>query len=108
MEEILKKAEILEMFASTVPADQHMLQMFAAAATKGVAFPYTEGLCEALACIDFAVPGYAGEMISRIAGVKGLGESQYESLIQIASEIYATCGAVQSADADDPEAGNEE
>ncbi|NHZ88352.1 hypothetical protein F2P45_04820 [Massilia sp. CCM 8733] len=101
MEIVLKKTEILEVFARAVPSDQHMLQMFAAAATKGVALPYTEGLCEALACIDFAVPGYAAEMISRIASVKGIGESQYESLVQIASEIYATCGAVQSADADE-------
>jgi hypothetical protein len=58
-------------------------------------------LIKTLAQIDSTIPGYASEMISRLAGIEGTGEGKYESMLQILAEIYVTQGVVESADKKD-------
>src|SRR5687768_17095639 len=96
----MNASEILKLFADRIPSadNAHMLRAFSAAAKKGTSLPFIFGLTRALEIIDDAAPGYATEMIQRMASVAGIGNEQYEQLLQILCEIYIAEGAVVSAD----------
>lgn len=95
----MKFEDALKLFLDTIPAEypKHMLCYFAANAARGVVLPFTVGLCRTLAEIDSASPGYAAEMIGRLAGIAGTGEAQYEAVLQILAEVYVTQGIVAAA-----------
>ena len=98
----MKFSEALELFVSVVPSEQdaHMLCWFASEAKAGRIYPFTAGLLNALTVVEDAAPGYAHEMLKRIASVPGTGEEQYEALLQSCAEVYVTRGAAERADAD--------
>lgn len=98
----MRPSEVLKLFYDIIPQKypEHMFCYFAANAARGVVLPFAHGLVRALWRVDNAAPGYAEEMLKRMAGIKNTGEAQYEALIQIVSEIYVTVGAVESADRD--------
>lgn len=100
-------SDVLKSFILNVPVTypDHMFCYFAMHAANGNIRPFARGLFTALDRVDKACSGYANEMISRIAAIKGAGDAQYEALLQILAEIYVTCGAVEAADRD--EAGRE-
>ncbi len=96
----MRPSEVLKMFCDIIPQryPEHMFCFFAANAAQGNVLPFAHGIIRALWRIDNAAPGYAEEMLKRMAAIKNTGEDQYEALIQIVSEIYVTVGAVESAD----------
>lgn len=91
--------EALGIFLDRIPSEypKHMLCFFAANAERGVVLPVVAGLCRSLAEIDSATPGYAKEMVERLAAIKDTGEAQYEAVLQILAEIYVTQGIVEAA-----------
>lgn len=93
----MEASEALSLFVNIIhfSPDAHMLFWFAECASKGIIHPFTFGLCAALADIDTAVPGYAKEMLCRIARVAGTGEDQYEALDPVVLRCVLTecrCG----------------
>lgn len=96
----MKASDILQLFVDTIPNayPEHMLCFFASNAAQGTILPFTSGLVSALGAVEDVTPGYAGEMLDRIAGVKGTGEDQYEAILQILSEVYVTSGVAEEAD----------
>jgi hypothetical protein len=78
-----------------------MLSYFSRCAAGGIFPPFTAGLLDSLWDIEQVSPGYAKEMITRIAGIRGEGNEQYELLLQICAEVYVTRGATISADSDE-------
>jgi len=92
--------DALDLFLAKIPAEypRHMLCYFANNANHGVVLPFLRGLLQALCEIDLAMPGYAEEMLDRLAGIKETGEAQYENLLQYLAEIYVTQGVVEAAD----------
>lgn len=80
---------------------EHMLCYFAANAALGRVLPFLAGLVQTLTEIDSAIPGYANEILDRIALIKGTGVAQYEAILQILAEVYVTQGIVSAADRDD-------
>ncbi len=103
--------DALKLFLAMIPAEcpKHMLCSFAAAAKRGVVLPFTFGLCRTFAEIDSATPGYAAEMLSRLAAIDGTGEAQHEAVLQILAEVYVTQGVVAAASQEDaaPQIGHE-
>lgn len=99
----MRPSEIQQYFFEQVPNEypEHMFCFFAKCASSGVVHPFVFGLVGALSRINDATPGYAKAMIDRIAAIGKTGETQYESLTQILSEIYVTEGAVAAADRDE-------
>jgi hypothetical protein len=91
--------DALTLFLERIPSEypKHMLCYFAGNAARGVVLPFVNGLCRALAEIDSATPGYANEMMNRLAAIKDKGEAQYEAILQILAEIYVTQGVVEAA-----------
>lgn len=92
--------EAVKLFVDTIPAEfpaQHMLSYFAANAMRGHLLPFPVGLCRTLADVDSASPGYAVEMLGRLAAIGGTGVDQYEAVLQILAEIYVTQGLVAAA-----------
>lgn len=91
--------DALKLFLERIPSEypKHMLCYFAANAARGIVFPFVNGLCCALAEIDSATPGYANEMLNRLAAIKDTGEAQYEAVLQVLAEIYVTQGVVKAA-----------
>jgi hypothetical protein len=91
--------DALKLVVDKIPTEypNHMLCHFAANAARGVVLPFTAGLCRTLAEIDSATPGYAAEMIARLAAITRTGEEQYEAFLQILAEVYVTQGVVEAA-----------
>ncbi len=91
--------EALCLFLEKIPAEypKHMLCYFAGNAARGTLLPFTVGLLKCLAELDSAMPGYAKEVLDRIAGIKGTGEPQYEAVLEILGEMYVTQGVVEAA-----------
>jgi len=75
-----------------------MFNYFAKLSAEKIVVPFTFGLANALGVIEEVSPGYASEMIERMASVKGIGNEPYESLLQILGEIYVTSGAALAVD----------
>lgn len=98
----MTRDEVLKLFVLRVPNEypKHMLCYFAANAARGITLPFLDSLVAALAEIDTATPGYAREMVDRIAAIPGTGEQQYEAVLQILGEIYVVRGVVRVADRD--------
>ena len=98
--------QLLALFLEMVPSEypRHMLCFFAANAAKGNILPFTTSLLSSLSKIDDASPGYAREMVGRIAAIRETGEGQYEALLEILAEIYVTAGAVEKADREEGKA----
>lgn len=92
--------ELVKLFFMTVPFEYptHMLCYFATNAAIGEVRPFVHGLCTALRRIEEVSPGYAKEMLERIAAIRGKGEDQYEAILQLLAEIYVTEGAAVVAD----------
>lgn len=90
-------------FLRTIPTQypRHMLCFFANNMAQGREFPFATALFEALDKVESLVPGYANEMISRIAAIENTGEDQYESILSILAEIYVTAGLCVRADVDE-------
>lgn len=78
-----------------------MLHYFAAHAATGNVKPFVAELADALSALDMASPSLAVEMLARIAEIRGIGEDQYEAIIQILAEIFVASGAVATADRDE-------
>jgi hypothetical protein len=97
----MKATDVLQLFRDQIPTSGHMLSYFSRGAARGIFPPFTTGLLDSLWDIEQASPGYAAEMINRIAGIRGEGNEQYESLLQICAEVYVTRGATISADSDE-------
>lgn len=91
--------DALMLFITKIPIEypKHMLCYFASNAAQGTVMPFLECLVRTLAEIDSSIPGYAAEMIDRLAQIKGTGEAQYEALLQILAEIYVMQGVVEAA-----------
>jgi hypothetical protein len=92
--------ELLAMFLDKIPAEypKHMLCFFAANAAQGTLLPLTKGLLRVVGFVESSLPGYAAEMLGRIAAIQGKGESQYEAILSILAEIYVTGGLLEQAD----------
>jgi len=96
----MQQVDALQLFLDKIPSKypEHMLCYFALNAQHGVVLPFLLGFTRTLAEIDSASPGYAEEMLQRLAGIKQTGEAQYEAVLQILGEIYVTQGVVEAAD----------
>ena len=99
----MSPSELLELFYTTIPQNypDHMFCYFSHHAARGRILPFVVGLLRAMGRIEEASPGYAREMLDRMAAIRGKGEPQYEGLLQILSELYVTAGAVEVADEDE-------
>jgi hypothetical protein len=99
----MNKDEALALFLDRIPSEypEHMLCFFAGNGKNGRVLPFLNGLSLVLAAIDTVTPGYASEMLDRIAGISGTGEAQYEAVLQVLAEVYVTGGAAAVADRDD-------
>jgi hypothetical protein len=99
----MPRDEILANFLELIPTQypEHMLCYFADNATRGVELPFLSALLNALALVDGMSPGYAREIIERIAAIRGTGEDQYEAILSILAEVYVTAGLAPNADQDD-------
>lgn len=97
----MSESSTLELFLKEIPQTRtHMLCWFASEAANGRIRDFLAALISALTMIDAVTPGYAKEMIGRIASIKGLGVKPYEAIVQILGEIYVTTGALDAADRD--------
>ena len=98
----MTRDEVTLEFLKRIPFEypKHMLCAFAREAAAGRNLPFLEALVGVLARIDTVNPGYAVEMLNRIAGVTGTGEHQYEAILQVLAEIYVTGGVLAGADVD--------
>lgn len=96
----MKASEVLNLFKSNIPSENgtHMLSYFAGNAQRGIIRPFLSELVGVIAEIDSAMPGYADEMLGRLAGIKGVGVEKYEALLQNLAEIYVTQGVVEAAE----------
>jgi hypothetical protein len=93
------RAEFLRRIPTEYP--RHMLCYFAGHAEQGRDLPFAANLFDALDIVETAVPGYANEMIARIAAIEGTGEDQYETILSILAEIYVSAGLCHEADDED-------
>ena len=97
----MTKAEILARFVADIPHDRtHMFCYFAGRAAMGDIRPFVASLISALHQVEVASPGFAPQVIQRIASIRGIGEEPYEAIIQVLSEVYVACGAVHVADSE--------
>jgi hypothetical protein len=96
----MTEQELLATFLDKVSAEypKHMFHFFADRAARGILLPFTKGLLRVVGFVESSSPGYAAEMLERIAAVQGIGESQYEALLAILAEIYVTGGLLEQAD----------
>lgn len=87
-------------FVERIPAEsqRHMLSFFSDNTARGIDLPFVSALIEALDKVDSTVPGYANEMLSRIAAIENIGEDQYETILSILAEIYVSAGLCERAD----------
>ena len=90
-------------FLERIPSEysHHMLSYFSYSLARGDELPFTSALIGALDKVDSFAPGYSNEMLSRIAAIENIGESQYESILSILAEIYVTSGLCEKADVED-------
>lgn len=100
--------DVRQLFAETIStSDQgHMLCYFANAGRHPQATlpPFLVGLCRALSRIDRVSPGLALKFLKTISSIKGIGEDQFEQILQVLSEVYVFEGAAAVADID-PQGG---
>ena len=75
-----------------------MLCFFSNNLARGIDLPFVSALFAALDKVDFTIPGYANEMLSRISAIENTGEDQYEAILSILAEIYVTAGLCERAD----------
>jgi hypothetical protein len=101
----MSREEVLASFLELIPAQypEHMLCYFASNAARGVELPFLSALVDALELVDRMSPGYAREIIERIAAIRGTGEDQYEAILSILAEVYVTAGLAPNADRDGDE-----
>jgi hypothetical protein len=92
--------DLIALFLQNISAvyPEHMLCFFAANLARGNHITFAIDLLDALDAVDSATPGYASEMLQRIGSIDGVGEEQYEAVLQILAEIYVTSGLVRKAD----------
>lgn len=96
----MTQEQILSLFLEKIPAayPEHMLCFFAANAARGHLLPFTKALLRALGEIEAASPGYAEDTLTRMAAIRGTGETQYEYLLEILAEMYVCEGLATQAD----------
>lgn len=94
----LTTSEVIKEFVRRIPHERvHMLHYFSGNASVGLVKPFVVELSELLSSLEQAEPGIAIEMIDRIAAIGGIGEVQFEGIIQILAELYVAGGALQTA-----------
>ena len=99
----MTRPELVALFLENIPEEspKHMLCFFAANLAREKDISFTNDLLEVLGAMESVTPGYAIKMLQRIGSIAGVGEGQYEAVLQILAEIYVTSGLAREADYDD-------